>query len=277
MTNCQRGGKTVICSEEHDVCECPPWAEGNNCENLNMAYNLDLLPWKKGHGGNLKTVDISFTETWCTTNFDGIYHLQNGKWVKVSGLLQKISVGENGLWGTNSFQYIFPRLGITASEPKGTQWYLDTSGLLSQVTSGRPGILWGVNVYNQLYYKQKSGTWSLIGVYYIWVSCGKFGCWAIVRGNGHAYFRTGVTADVPGGVSWVDTGGTFTQLDTGVRGDVYAVDGGGQLYTREGISEDLPYGRKWSKFGNFLLSHVSVGAKSVIGIHNELFYTMDTP
>ena len=97
------------------------------------------MPWKRGDGYGLRNVDISFTEAWCASNSDHIFHLQNGKWEIVSGRLHQISVGENGLWGTSSMKHIFSRLGITASEPKGTEWYQDTSGLLSQITSGRPG------------------------------------------------------------------------------------------------------------------------------------------
>lgn len=138
------------------------------------------------------------------------------------------------------------------------------------------GILWGITFLNYNVYCKHNGVWQAVGSPFKWVSCGKFGCWAIENTYGHAYFRTGVTADVPAGVSWVDTGGTFTQLDTGVRGDVYALDNGGQLYTREGVSEDIPYGQKWSKFGNRLLSHVSVGDNSVIGVADGYYYTLDT-
>jgi hypothetical protein len=75
-----------------------------------------------------------------------------------------------------------------------------------------------------------------------------------------------VTTSNPAGVSWVDTGGSFKQLDTGVRGDVYAVDNSGQLYIREGVSENSPEGEKWSNFGNKLFKHVSVGEKIIVAL-----------
>ena len=75
-------------------------------------------------------------------------------------------------------------------------------------------------------------------------------------------------SNTPGGVAWVNTGGSFVQLDAGTRGEVYAVDNKGQLYTREGISAGNLKGHKWSKFGNEQLLHVSIGEKFVWGIHN---------
>ena len=110
-----------------------------------------------------------------------------------------------------------------------------------------------------------------------WVSCGKFGCWA-VHTSGAAYFRVGVTASNPGGDHWVNTGGSLKQLDTGVRGEVYAVDDAGQPYTREGVSNNLPEGKKWSKFGNKLFEHVSVGDKIVIAVTAaDYYYTLEKP
>jgi hypothetical protein len=56
-------------------------------------------------------------------------------------------------------------------------------------------------------------------------------------------------------------------LDTGVRGQVYAVDNEGQMYTREGIIAGDPVGYKWSKVGDARFLHVSVGDRFVLGIH----------
>ena len=114
---------------------------------------------------------------------------------------------------------------------------------LSQITSGNPGVLWGINRASKLFYR-RGDIWGDFDAGYKWVSCGKFGCW-VIRSNGTTIFRTGVTTANPGGVTWIETGGSFKQLDAGVRGEVYAVDDGGRVYTREGISENRPQGTKW--------------------------------
>jgi hypothetical protein len=138
------------------------------------------------------------------------------------------------------------------------------------------GIIWGVAWDGKLYHKS-GGVWVYVGTPFKWVSCGKFGCWAVTSQD-LAYFRVGVTESNLGGDSWENTGGSFKQLDTGVRGEVYAVDDEGQVYTREGVTETLPYGTKWSKFGNMLFSHVSVGEKSVIAAAaNGYDYWLDIP
>ena len=111
-----------------------------------------------------------------------------------------------------------------------------------------------------------------------WTSCGKIGCW-IVKSDGRTFFRRGVTESNPSGTDWVDTGGSFKQLDTGVRGEVYTVDDEGQVYTREGVTEQVQAGRKWSKFGNKLFNHITVGDKVVGGVTptDGYYYTLDMP
>ncbi len=97
----------------------------------------------------------------------------------------------------------------------------------------------------------------------IWVIC--------FRNILNYYYRSGINSSNPGGVAWVQTGGSFIQLDAGMRGDVYAVDKEGQMYTREGTRPGNPQGYKWSKVGNERFLHVSVGEKFVLGIHHNTF------
>ena len=119
---------------------------------------------------------------------------------------------------------------------KGTGWANDASGLLSQVSAGKDGIVWGYeSAYFGLYYKSDN-SWKFIGQSFKWVSCGKYGCWAVAT-DGSAMFRTGVTAARPDGVDWVNAGGSFKQLDSGPRGEVGNV-----------VNVDLNKFVEWQKF-----------------------------
>jgi hypothetical protein len=105
-------------------------------------YNQGLLPWKRGRGYGIVTVDIAFNIAWCTTSDLNIFINVNGRddtWVNVLGALTQISIGESGVWGVYTTGAIYNRVGITASNPSGTIWYQDISGLLVKITSGRPG------------------------------------------------------------------------------------------------------------------------------------------
>ena len=265
---CQRGSKCVACSLDDYECDCPPWASGRFCQDLNPQYDQSLLPWEQGLGSRIRYVDIAFDTAWCTTIDRNIFMHVNGVWTYVDGVAHQVTIGESGVWCINwGSAHIFYRAGVTESNPSGTEWHHDLSGLLWQITSGPAGIIWGLNGANELYFRHNS-RWNYIRNGLKWVSCGKFGCWAVTT-NGFAYFRVGVTASIPAGVSWVDTGGSFKQLDTGVRGEVYAVDNLGQVYTREGVSENSPEGKKWSKFGNKLFKHISVGDNIVFAVSPE--------
>lgn len=215
--------------------------------------------------------------TWCTTMDENIffYRLDSNEWVQVIGKLVQISVGKSGILGVASSREIFQRVGVTAANPSGTAWEIFAGGLLTQITSGETGIIWGINHASTLYYFY-NGMWKRFSGKFKWVSCGKFGCW-VIRSYGSTSFRTGVTSNNPGGLSWVDTGGSLKQLDCSLHtGEVYAVDDAGQVYTREGITEKLPEGTKWSQFGNMLLAHVSVGDEFVSGATagDGRFYTV---
>ncbi|CAB4024417.1 tectonin 2 [Paramuricea clavata] len=138
---CQRGSKCIACSSDSYECECPPWASGRLCQNLNPDYNQSLLPWKRGRGYGIVTVDIAFNIAWCTTSDHKIFINVNGRdgtWVNVGGRLSQISIGESGVWGVYTTGAIYYRGGKTASNPSGTVWYLNI-GLLIKITSGPPG------------------------------------------------------------------------------------------------------------------------------------------
>ncbi len=110
------------------------------CSHVFTEYNPSLLPWKQRPGHNIATVDIAFDVAWSTTNFDNIYINLNGKWTNVAGKLSQITIGESGVLGVAPDRNIFSRTGVTESNPTGTDWYHDVSGLLTQITSGPPGI-----------------------------------------------------------------------------------------------------------------------------------------
>ena len=104
-------------------------------------YNQGLLPWKRGRGYGVVTVDIAFNIAWCTTSDQNIFINVNGRdgtWVNVLGGLSQISIGESGVWSVYTNGNIYYREGITASNPSGTSWYHDI-GLLVKITSGPPG------------------------------------------------------------------------------------------------------------------------------------------
>ena len=214
-------------------------------------------------GGAITFIDSSY-HTWCTNIHGSVYFLQpSGYWKKIGGILKQVSVGESEVWGVNGWDMVFRRSGIDSVNPSGTSW-VKVVGLLRQITAGDTGIVWGVNRFGQLWHR-RSGGWKKFSGYFKWASCGKYGCW-VIRNDGSSSFRLGVNASNPGGVEWKDSGGSFKQLDTSVRGEVYAVDNAGQVYTREGITGNLPEGKKWSKFGTKSFKHITAGDKVLFAL-----------
>ena len=65
------------------------------------------------------------------------------QWNKVAGKLKWISSGKSVVFGVNSADDIFYRVGITESVPIGTHW-VQVPGKLSQIDTYED-FVWGVN------------------------------------------------------------------------------------------------------------------------------------
>ena len=94
----------------------------------------------------------------------------------LKGLLKQIDSGPAGiLWGVNSKNNIYCRVGITTNYPKGTGW-------------------------NKVTGKLK------------YTSCGPYGCWGVGFKNS-IWFRYGVTPANCAGTSWKRIGGKLRQIE----------------------------------------------------------------
>ena len=112
----------------------------HSCSFSFAEYNQSLLPWEIGSGYGMRDVDIAFDIAWCTSTNNKIFINLNGVWTYTGGFAHQVTIGESGVWVINwVYGYIYNRVGVTESNPSGTEWHHDTSGLLWQITSGPAG------------------------------------------------------------------------------------------------------------------------------------------
>ena len=173
----------------------------------------------------------------------------------------------------NNKHRIYFREGVSSTNPVGDRW-IHIHGSLKQIDSGLFGIVYGVNVHNDVFCMagiteaKPSGMefqYVEIGHKFKYVSCGGFGCWAIKPDNSTS-FRTAVTAENCMGNSWLNVDGNFIQLDSGLTGSVYAISHEHELYTRLGICAANPTGEKWAKMQEGKFKHVTVGYANLIAL-----------
>lgn len=176
--------------------------------------------------------------TWAVDIRNKIYALSKGKWRKVPGGLNHVSVGKAGVWGIMGNR-VFYRVKVTRKRPLGIRWKRIARGL-RQIDSGPKGIVCGVNNggailcrigINRL--RPYGRAWTRVAGKFTYISCGDFGHWAVNKAN-QVYFREGVTRFRPAGVRWKLIPGALSQVETGQYGQVVGVSKQGQMFVRLG-------------------------------------------
>lgn len=237
---------------------------------FSLTVYLGSTPWRviPGISINLDSGNV----LWSISPGGAIWFWQNSDFILITGLLSQISSGKSGVWGINVHDQIYMRLGVTEANPAGYGWLL-IAGALEQITSGEPGVVYGV-AWDRLMYCRlgisanllQGNAWRrLPDNNFIYVACGKFGCWAIKADNTIA-FRTGVTAESCEGEAWEVVDGSLKQLDVGPHGEVCGLDLNGKLWCRVGIMVENPTGEYWSGVENVVFKHISIGESNLFGV-----------
>ena len=85
------------------------------------------------------------------------------KWQSVTGRLRQISVGQAGVWGLSPRNEVMVRDGTydLPGEAEGSGW-TKVDGMMSRVSSGDQGMVWGVSEDGSLWYRANvSQEWIL--------------------------------------------------------------------------------------------------------------------
>ncbi|XP_033640631.1 lectin L6-like [Asterias rubens] len=165
---------------------------------------------------------------------------KRGVWRHVDGLLKHASVGRAGMWGVNSGDNIFYRVGSYDDETNTGDSWVQLDGALKQVDVGRD-VVWGVNSDDGIFYRQ------------------------------------GITAGTPVGTGWVLVEGLLKHVSVSQKGHVWGVNAGDDIYHRIGASNCNVRGNSWLQIGG-LLKQISVGSGGVWGVNSgdNIFYRRGT-
>ena len=113
----------------------------------------------------------------------------------------------NEVWGVNTQDQIFKRLGISAHSKQGNGW------------------------------KQIEGSLKVVSV-------ANAGIWGVTR-NDDLYYRTGTFKNQRAeGSGWISVGGKFKQISVGLQ-TVWGVNSNDDIFARTGISQSSPTGTGW--------------------------------
>lgn len=95
----------------------------------------------------------------------------------------------------------FFREGITDDNPMGSIWE-NVDGILTQLDSGRKGIICGVSRHSNIYRRQDitelnpTGTkWQRLPGRLNYISCNDYGCWGKNKRN-DVYFTTKIQSEI---------------------------------------------------------------------------------
>jgi len=167
------------------------------------------IVWALDQTGSLWILDTG------EISVDDVIHNESLGWTVVEdGLLVQVDVGKNGLLvGRKTDGLTYLRTGITTDLPMGDGWNQlanpgDFNAMSATVCANGDYLLLDSN--NDLYIrtnvrddKTSAGDWLLVDhVEASTVNCGFRGYFWIIRENGIAAMRTGVTAAMPQGEGW---------------------------------------------------------------------------
>lgn len=123
--------------------------------------------------------------------------------------------------------------------------WTNVGGVLVNVSVGQSGKLVGVNSGGDAFFRNGiNGTWIGIGVGFKQVVIGSNGIIWGIKPDTTIWIRTGITASVPQGVSWMQTDGGLSVITIGQNGAIYGI-GGNYAYQRANITASNPAGTGW--------------------------------
>ncbi|KAL8565856.1 hypothetical protein ACOMHN_057282 [Nucella lapillus] len=80
-------------------------------------------------------------------------------WTNVRGGLKSVSVGGTGVWGVNSANRVYYRLGTYRNQASSGSDWLPLSVSLKQVDVGRD-VVWGVSQLDNVFYRRGISTYK---------------------------------------------------------------------------------------------------------------------
>ena len=145
-------------------------------------------------------------------------------------------------------------------------------GTLIQIDSGLTTAVWGVSIHDSIYRLKDGRSWEQISGHLKHVSVGEAGVWGVNDGD-EIYYRDGVTAAAPSGVSWRKIPGKLKQIDSGPNQIVYGVNTDDKIFCRTGIDTGKPFGTGWKQI-NGGLKYISCGALGCWGVNyaNSIYF-----
>ncbi|XP_023329325.1 tectonin beta-propeller repeat-containing protein 1 [Eurytemora carolleeae] len=174
-------------------------------------------------------------------------------WTSVMGKMRQISVGSQVVWGVNTADEVFVRVGLSADEPRGKEW-TKIDGNMKTVSVGPNGVCWAVDkkdtVWRRLGAKDSNpiGTkWQSVTGRLSHISVGGSGVWGISPKNEVMYRDQ--TYGLPGdgeGSGWTKVDGMLVSVCSSNDG-VWGVSANGELWFRAGLDQGNPMGFNWFK------------------------------
>ncbi|XP_035694513.1 uncharacterized protein LOC118428529, partial [Branchiostoma floridae] len=110
--------------------------------------------------GSLRYVSVGPAGVWGVNCNNDIWYREGtygderavgSRWRLVSGKLKQLTVGYNVVWGVNARDEIWIRVGITSSNPTGTDWVLVPGSLSMIYVSPSTNKVWGCNAGRQIF------------------------------------------------------------------------------------------------------------------------------
>jgi hypothetical protein len=241
----------------------------------------EQIVWALDQSGSLWILDDGSIST------QRIIRNEEEGWTKVEdGKLVQVDVGRNGhLIGRFTDGLTYFRTGINVDLPMGDGWMQVAAPGSNAVstTMCATGDFLLLDEDKKLYMRtgvtddNPTGVdWMLVDtVDATAVNCGYRGYFWVVRSNGLAAMRTGVTANMPQGDGWQDFGPqTFLDVAVGDVGDcdIWAVGSDNRVYQRIETSSTNAAGTGWQEAATTLgdaFIRISAGSKQVVAIDHH--------
>ncbi|XP_056399713.1 fish-egg lectin-like [Hyla sarda] len=194
--------------------------------------------------GNLTQIDAGAGQVYGVNYDDNIFQWVGTYWKQIPGKLIHVTVGPAGVWGVDRMNYIFKLQDDDWLPVNGHLKQIDAGG--NKFLSGANKYDWvycldqdqTVSTSDVFSYTELDGSLK----YY---SCGPYGCWGVNRYN-DIYYRHDVKPTECWGSYWQQIRGSLVMVEVGTDGSVYGVNPQGTALKRKGISAMNPTGISWS-------------------------------
>jgi len=227
------------------------------------TFKDESCSWEKlQEGTKIRCVSVGGAGVWAVKQdytvsyMDGTGHGSAGigtGWTNVMAKMRQVSVGSQVVWGVNTADEVFVRIGLTSEEPKGKEW-TKIDGSMKTISVGPNGVCWAVDkndtVWRRLGAKDSNpiGTkWQSVTGRLGHITVGMCGVWGISPKNEVMYRDQtfGLTGEGEGS-SWTRVDGYMVYLSSGDN-CVWGVSANGELWYRAGIDQANPMGFNWFK------------------------------